>query len=427
MIELTAMRENVTNGTVAVRMLSRKGIILTRWARVVFLVVSFALVHAGPVRGQAPRTVPDPVDPEILTALYSLDFDVAERKLEVLAEAEPDNGRLWNLLASSIWLKIVFEQEKLSLDRYMGNRLGGDSADDRVDEAREARLRNVLDRVIEVAETTLEEDPENIDALYNRGVAYGTLASFEALVKRAYLAANGVAKKAREDHLNVLRLDPAYNDARLTIGTYDYALGVLPGVVRFLLGVFGIGRGDKEGGIRELEYAAELGNHGRTNAKMVLVVVYNREREYEKSLSVLEDLHAQYPRNFLLETGKASVYRRLESWGDAVETYQNILGKVVSGTDGYDRMDSEPIVFRIGETNVRRSKLDLALEAFTTLIDSENVDVKGRAHLWVGKVLDAMGERDRAIEEYDFVLTLDCAENLRDEARDFKRRPYRGE
>jgi len=407
-------------------MLSRKGIIATRWVLVSFLVMSFAVVHAGPVRAQVTRTEPDQVDPEILDALYSLDFEVAEQKLQALVDEFPESARMWNLLASSIWIEILYGQEKLGLDSYMGNRLGGDSSNDRVNRESEARLREVLDRAIQLTETVLEEDPENIEALYIRGVAYGTLASFEATVKRAYLAANSAAKKAREDHLRVLTLDPSYNDARLTIGTYDYAVSVLPGVVRFLLGVFGI-RGDKESGIRELEYAAELGDRGRTNAKMVLVVVYRREREYEKSLAVLEDLHSQYPRNFLLETAKASVYQRLDSWNEAVETYETILSKIVTGEDGYDRMDSEPIVFRIGEGNVRRSELDLALEAFSSLVDSENLDVKGRAHLWIGKVYDAMGERDRAIEEYDVVLSLDCAENLRDDARDFKRRPFRGE
>ncbi len=388
--------------------------------------MSFALAQVGPVRAQVTGFEPDQIDPEVLNALYSLDFDVAEQKLEVLLDEAPESARLWNLLASSIWLKIVFEQEKLGLDSYMGNRLGGDSSNDQVNREREDRLREVLDRAIRLSESTLEEDPDNIEALYIRGVAYGTLASFEATVKRAYLAANGVAKKAREDHLHVLRLDPSFNDARLTIGTYDYALSVLPGFVRFLLGVFGI-RGDKEAGIRELEYAAELGDRGRTNAKMVLVVVYNREREHEKSLAILEDLHSQYPRNFLLEMAKASAYRRLESWEEAVETYETVLAKVVTGQDGYDRMDFEPIVFRIGEVNLRRLELDLALEAFSSLVDSDNMDVKGRSHLWIGKVYDAMGERDRAIEEYDMVLSLDCAENLRDDARDFKRRPYRSE
>ena len=370
---------------------------------------------------------PDLVDPEVLDAWYSLDFDTAESKLQSSVEENPRSARLWNLLAFSIWFKMVYEREKRRLDRYMGSRLGGDRSNNRVSPERKARLREVLDRAIEISETTLEEDPDNIEALYVQGIAYGTLASFEATVERAYLAASRAAQKARETHIHVLELDPSYNDARLTIGTYDYALGVIPGFLRFLLGFLGVRGGDKESGIQELEYAAELGDRGRTTAKMVLVAVYNREREHEKSLAVLEDLHSQYPRNFLLETAKASVYERLESWENAIETYETVIAKVVTGENDYDRLDPEPLVFKIGEVNVRRSQLDQALEAFTTLVDNENVDVKGRAHLWIGMVYDAMQERESAIGEYDMVLSLDCSENLRDDARDFKRRLYRSE
>ncbi len=417
----------MTNGVVLERMLSRKGIIAVRRALALFLVLSFGLVYAGPAQGQEVASQPDLVPPEVIEALYSLDFEVAEAKLQVLVDENPENPRLWNLLASSIWLKLLYEQEKLGLDRYMGNRLGGDGSNDRVDSETEARLREILDRAIEIAETRLEEDEDDIDALYAQGVAYGMLAAFEATVKRGYLAANSAAKKAREAHLRVLQLDPSYNDARLTIGTYDYIVGVIPGFLRFVLGVFGVRGGDKEGGIQELEYAARLGDRAQTNAKIVLVTVYNREREFEKSLAILQDLHARYPRNALLETNKASVYERLESWEEAIETYETVLTKVVTGEDDYDRLDPEPIVFKIGEVNVRRSDLDEALEAFSSLVDSENVDVKGRAHLWIGKVYDAMQERGRAIAEYDMVLSLDCADNLMDEARQFKREPFRGE
>ena len=359
--------------------------------------------------------------------MYSLDFEVAEAKSQELVDRDPSNPRLWNLLASSIWLKIVYQQEKLSLDSYMGNRLGGERSNEGVEPAVERRLREVLGRAITLAEAALEEDPDAIEALYAKGVAYGTLASFEATVKRAYLAANRAAKTARESHLKVLQLDPSYNDARLTIGTYDYALGVLPGFLRFLLGFIGIRGGDKESGIEQLEYAAELGERNQTNAKMVLVVVYNREREYEKSLDVLKELHAEYPRNFLLETAKASVYERLELWDDAVETYEGVLAKVRSGEDDYDRLDPEPLMFKIGENLIRSDSADTAHEMFSGLSESDNPDVAGRAFLWIGKIHDSRNERSRALAAYEAVLGLDCSEDLKREANQFKRRAYTGD
>ncbi len=399
---------------------------MSRWVLVGLLVVSFLLVDAGRVVGQT-------IDPEALEALYSLDFDLAEGKFQQLTEEDPTNPRYWNLLASSIWLKIVYEQEKMNLDSYSGSRLGTSDSDDSVEAETEARLRRTLARAIETGEAILAEHPDDIEALYALGIAHGTLASFEATVRRAYLKANGEARKAREYHMRVLAIDPSYNDARLTIGTYDYALGVIPGFLRFLLGFIGIRGGDREGGIEQLEYAAQLGRRASTNAKMVLVVIYNREKEYDKALEVLHDLHTSYPRNFLLELGKGAIYERKEEWGRASEVYRSVLAKVQTGQDDYDRLEIDSVLFKIGEINVHGFEteglsLDEAVVAFekVAISDEAGDDLKGRSYLWMGKIFDSRNQRSEALERYNAVLALDCAEDIKREARDYRRRPFKG-
>ena len=131
------MGDSVTTGRVRDLMLSRKGIIVSRWVLVGLLVVSFLLVvlvllvDAGRVAGQT-------IDPVALEALYNLDFDVAEGKFLQLTEEDPTNPTYWNLLASSIWLKIVYQQEKMNLVGYTGSSLGNAET--------ETRLRRTLAR-----------------------------------------------------------------------------------------------------------------------------------------------------------------------------------------------------------------------------------------------------------------------------------------
>ena len=385
------------------------------------LVVSFGLVDAGPVLGQT-------IDPEAREALYNLDFDVAEEKFEQLTVDDPDNPTYWNLLASSIWLKIVYEQEKMNLDSFSGARIGGRDSGEVVDSGREARLREVLGRAIAAGEAAVEREPNDVDALYALGTAHGTLASFEATIKRAYLKANREAKEARNLHMRVLELDPSYADARLTIGTYDYALGVIPGFVRFLLGFIGVRGGNKEEGIEQLEYAAQLGDRASANAKMVLVVVYNREKEYEKALAYLEDLHSTYPRNFLLELAKASVYERMEEWSRSIEVYRTVVRKVVTGEDDYDRLEAESVQFKIGEASVHSSQNDQALAAFLEVVGSESSsdDLKALSFLWMGKIYDSRQERGDAIAQYNAILLLDCSDDLKRDARMFRKTPFKG-
>ena len=426
------MSDTVTTGRVRDLMLSRKGIIVSRWVPVGLLVVSFLLgllvllVDAGGVAGQT-------IDSVALEALYSLDFDVAEGKFLQLIEEDPTNPTYWNLLASSIWLKIVYQQEKMNLVGYTGSRRGTSDSEDAVDAETEARLRRTLARAIETGEAILADHPEDIETLYALGVAHGTLAGFEATVKRAFFKASGEAKKARKYHMRVLAIDPSYNDARLTIGTYDYTLGAIPGFVRFLLGFIGIRGGDKEGGIEQLEYAAQLGRRASTNAKIVLVVVYKGEKEYDMALAVLNDLHSRYPRNFLLELIQGSLYERKEEWGRASEVYRSVLAKIQTGQDDYDRLEVDSVLLKIGEINVHGFEteglsLDEAVDAFEKVVISDEAgdNLKGRSHLWMGKIFDSGNQRAEALEQYNAVLVLDCADDLKREARDYRRRPFKG-
>src|SRR5205823_1189267 len=154
---------------------------------------------------------------------------------------------------------------------------------------------------IQKADVILSKNPNDIPALYAKGISNGTLASFEATAKRSYVAAHSKAKIARDLHDQVLKLDPSFDDARMAIGAYDYVVGVIPGFVRFLLSPFGVRSAGKDMGIQELETAAAKGKTASTDAQLILLVVYTREQRYEQALQLVEGLHAKYPGNFLVE------------------------------------------------------------------------------------------------------------------------------
>jgi tetratricopeptide (TPR) repeat protein len=384
------------------------------------------LATASPARGAA-QTGNAAIDPVALEALYSLDFDIAEERFRAWTQRDRANPMAWNMLASSIWLRVVYEQEKLNLETFEGSRLGDEGAEDAISPEREREFRATLARAKSAAEAILGPDPDNIDALYALGVAHGTTAVFEALIKRSLRSANSEASKAKELHLRVLELDPGYSDAHVSIGTYDYTVGALPWAVKVAIFLFGI-RGDKDGGLRRLETAAELGQNEGVNAKMVLVVAYNREKEYDKSLGILRELHAQYPRNFLMELSIGAVYQRLEDWDNAIRTYRSVLSKVRAGRNGYDRLDPEPVIFKVGEAYMHAGRYEDGRTTFLALTESEGLDeeLESRTRLWLGKIFDSQGRRAEALDQYNRILELSPPDDIRDEANRYRRRPYSG-
>jgi tetratricopeptide (TPR) repeat protein len=364
---------------------------------------------------------------ESTNALYNLDFNTAQRGYETLTRDYPDNPDYWNALASSIWLRIVYEQQKLNLESFAGSSLGTKDSKDAVNPADEKRLRETIETAVAKADAILKKDPKDIRALYAKGISNATLASFEATAKRSYFSAGSKAKAARDLHQQVLALDPSFDDARMAVGAYNYVVGVIPGFIRFLLLPLGIRGAGKEVGIQQLETAAEKGKMTSTDARMLLIVVYNRERRYEQALKIVSELHARYPRNFVFDLTRASTYGKMKQWDDAVHTYEEILEKVEGKKDGYDRLAPDKVYYALGTSNVERLQLEPALEAFTHVVRTKDapVDERAGAYLWMGKIHDSRNERAQAVQQYDAILALNCDPELKEQAQQYKKKPFK--
>ena len=234
------------------------------------------------------------------------------------------------------------------------------------------------------------------------------------------------ARIARDLHEQVLKLDPTYDDAALSIGAYDYVIGVIPAFVRFLLSPFGVRSAGKDVGIQELERAAANGKRASTDAKMILTVVYTREKQYDQALQIYEGLHSRYPGNYAIRLAQASVYGRMHKWDDADRVYGEILEKVLAKKDGYDRLRQGRVFYSMGANNIAGQQFEKAIEAFSHVVSTDDAtqDEKARSYLWLGKLFDSKKDRTKAVEQYDALLALNCSADLKAEALRYKRRPY---
>ena len=395
---------------------------LNRLAAIIILIASVNVASAYAVDEQQ-------LYKQGLETLYNLDFDKAEPAFTELTRSYPENPDYWTALASTIWLQILQDQQKLSVESFSGKGTFGvkDSHED-VDPAQEAKLRSHIDRAIKAADALLKKNPKDTKALYAKGAANATLASFEGAVKRSYLAAGRRAKVARDLHRDVLKIDPKFYDAEMTVGIFNYIVGSAPAWARYtVLLALGITGEGKEAGIRRLESAVENGSRVVIDAKSLLVVVYTREQRYADALKVSRELHGRYPRNFMYEMSTASLYGKMKQWDPAIATYERILGKVRSRSDGYERLRRDKVYLELANIQIESLHFEDAVESFKQVAASKDAtpDEKATANIAIGKIYDTSNRRSQALEHYRAVRSLNCDSSMKEEARAYERKPFR--
>ncbi len=361
--------------------------------------------------------------------LYNLDFPEAEAAFRSLTTKYPNNPDYWNSLATTYWLKILYSQQKLNMETFgQKDRFGTEDSDDTGFEEEEKQFRAAIDKAISLSDAVLKKDPKNINAHYSLGVSYASLGSFEATIRRAWLRAAQRAKTARDEHQKVLAMDPNFHDARAAVGIYNYAVGSLSRIAKMIVWTVGLGSGDKAGGIKDIELAAMKGSRAVTDSKMLLVVVYGREWQFDKARKLLDELHAKFPRNFMFDMTKAGLYGKEKKWDLAAQTYAQIIEKQRAKKDGYDRMRLEKLYYELANAQFQAQKFGDALATFDIVTKSTNAtpNEKANSHLWIGRMLDTSNKRNEALEHYRAVLNLNCEPGLKSDARALIRKPFGG-
>src|SRR3989475_10333114 len=230
-------------------------------------------------------------------ALFNLDYEGARKNFKEMAVAFPNYPAGPQFLADTLWTETLYETRKLQSSLYGSDSFYSNS-EDKADPKVVDQFRALTRQARLLTEARLKQFPKDTEALYFLGAIEGLKASFEEAVERRHFAALKDGSDAVDKHREVIKLDPSYRDAELTIGLYDYTVGALPLPVKIAAGMFGF-HGSKKRGLATLERVTKEGRWVQGEAKTLLIVLYTREKRYAEAAGFARELAAKYPRNYL--------------------------------------------------------------------------------------------------------------------------------
>lgn len=351
-------------------------------------------------------------------SIYNLDYPAARVTFERMVEIEPGHPAGHFYIASYHWLSTLDSMRRLQIGLYnrdafyMGK-------DDKVDPRLDRQFRDAAQKAIDVAQARVAASPKDAEALYYLGAAFGLRASYEATVVRRFGPAMRDATKGVKYHRMVVQIDPSYADAYLSIGLYDYIVGTLPWPVKLLLAIGGV-RGNRRRGIEEIASAAEKGKYARDDARTMLVAIYAREGNWAEATRLLDDLLAKYPQNYLFQLERATALSNLGRRGECYEIFDRLLANKRALAVG------DLIHFRYGESLLDAGEYARAAERFGAAAAASKADPALVTVSLVrrGQALDALGQREAAVEAYALALKREDAFGAHEQARQYLRKPF---
>ena len=362
-------------------------------------------------------------------ALYNLDYDGARRRFTELARLFPDHPAGPQCIAATVWLQLLNQSWRLKASLY--NNEAYSENREKIDRKLLEEFRNAIRQAKALSETRLRKDPSDVEALYFLGAAEGLESAFAAGVERRFMAALRSGSHSVDRHREVLKRDPEYHDAELTIGLYNYVVGSLPMAVKIVAGTMGY-KGSRKRGLETLERVAKEGKWAKDVSRVLLVDLYKREKRWNDAAAVATDLSRRYPQNYLFKLQIADALseqiahagqKSVPEQQRVFDIYEDLLrDRAVSGAAGA----SDVIHYRYGETLLSAGQSDRALKEFLVVARrSSEIGLATMAKLRVAHVLDLSGKRREALDEYRAVLTAPDVYNSHDEARRGLREPYK--
>lgn len=357
--------------------------------------------------------------------LFNLEYDEALAVFLRLAAQDPDNPEYQNDIAATILYRELFRAGALESELVSGTNPFLRRPKMRPSPEDRETFHRALALSLSLTARRLEQDPDDIDALYYRGTALAIKANWDFLVRKAWLDALRATTQSRKLHQKILKIRPDFVDALLIPGIHEYVVGSLSWYWR-LLGFLAGFRGDKEKGIQMLERVAREGDRQRNNARLLLASIYRRERRPADAVRLLEDLIRDFPRNYLLRMELVQMYSDLGEKEKALAVVREMERLKREGAPGYDRMPWHKLWYTRGTLLFWYMDLDQALEDFRRLTAVAGELPLHQAQLaWfrLGQTLDLLGRRTEALDAYRKAIALAPNSERARQARRYLKKP----
>jgi hypothetical protein len=258
-----------------------------------------------------PATTQDAID-RALHRMFNADFTGAQAIITEEIRNHPENPFLYSLRAAALLFSEFDRMQILELDFFADD----ESITDRKRLKPDKTIRADFFRAIEQARTLssarLAIAPKDVNASLAIFVATGVETDYTLLIEKSYRRGYSLSKETQKYANQLLAMNPPIYDAYLSPGMLEYGVGNLNWFFKLFIHFDQI-KGNKQKAIEYLRLVIDRGRYYSTYAKILLSVIYLRDKKPGQALDLLKELERDFPENLLIRKEVLRVSAKLES------------------------------------------------------------------------------------------------------------------
>lgn len=347
---------------------------------------------------------------EGINGVYSLDYPTAQKNIQQVFEAYPDHPFAHFGNAMIAWSRYEYEFE---------------TSDDKQRKV----FEKILDDSIDGIQRWMKKNPNDPNAYMGIGALYGLRALF-SMRNRSWITSYFSGRKAIKNLERSLELDPTYYDAYFGLGIYQYFAGTLPSVIKILAKIVAI-KGNPDEGVKQLNLAREKATFTGDSAKLILIEVQNTRgsKFYNpaKSLEFIRQLRAKYSNNPLMRYVEVICLYETGQY-DEVTAGANEFLRLIGTDPFYKDIYIARAYTALGTAQMAQGDFQAAKTLFEKGRAATSHQEPSRWGVWnelrLGQVYDLLGEREKAIKQYKYVLSFKDKWGFDEKAKALLKKPY---
>jgi tetratricopeptide (TPR) repeat protein len=267
------------------------------------------LLAAG-FRGRAQEVQPPTALDRAFNRIYNFDFPGAYAILDAEQRAHPDNPLVYSVRSAAYLFFELDRMKILEMDFFADDDKVTDRKRVKPDPAARAELFKMTEEARKRAQARLAANPQDREAMFALLMSTAVETDYVGIVEKRYFRTYSLSKEAQQYARRLLALNPPFCDANMTLGSVEYVVSNLNFFFRLFVHFDQI-EGSKQKAIENLNKVIACGRFYPPFAKILLSVIYLREKQQEKALKLLQELARDYPENLLIKSEVGRVLAKI--------------------------------------------------------------------------------------------------------------------